>query len=256
MDSERTRRVTFARTLLRLGRVSNLPTVWTNCLAAAGLAAAETSGPPPSGALLVTAAIAMSAIYTGGMFLNDAFDREHDRAHAPERPIPAGAIGTGTVLGLGLLQLLLGVVGVAFASLRFGSGMDRAAVVSAVALVLLVVLYDLWHKNNPLSPLLMAGCRALVYVTVGLLAGGGHVEPALWLGSVGVALYVVGLTWLAKLEFRGLGLRRVGGFATFIAGISLVDAIFLAAGGRYLWALLACLGFPATLALQRWVRGT
>jgi len=256
MDSKRTRRVTLARTLLQLGRVSNLPTVWTNCVAAAGLAAAGTSAPLPSGALVATAAVAMSAIYTGGMFLNDAFDHEHDRTHAPERPIPAGAIRAGSVFGLGLVQLLLGVALVALAGAHFGTGMDSAALASAVALVLLVVLYDLWHKRNPLSPFLMAGCRALVYVTVGLLAGGGHAEPALWLGSVGMALYVVGLTWLAKLEFRGLSLERVGGFATFIAGISLVDGIFLAVAGRYAWALVACLGFPATLALQRWVRGT
>src|SRR5262249_53072219 len=72
------------RTLLVLGRVSNLPTVWSNCLAAWLLA----GGGPWSRLGLV--ALGSSFIYTGGMFLNDAFDIEFDRKHRPERPIISG----------------------------------------------------------------------------------------------------------------------------------------------------------------------
>lgn len=265
MDAGSARRVTLGRTLLRLGRISNLPTVWSNCLAAAGLATARAadsdgalvaSAAGSGGALVASAALAMSFVYTGGMFLNDAFDREHDRIHAPERPIPAGAIRPSTVLGLGFLQLLVGIVGIGLASARVGTGDSPAAIAAAIALVLFVVLYDLWHKQNPLSPLLMAGCRVLVYATVGLLVSGGHAQPVLWLGAALMLLYVVGLTWLAKAEARGLHFGRVGGFATLIAGISLVDAALLCAVGRWDWAGLAVLGFPSTLFLQRWVRGT
>ena len=67
---------------LLLGRVSNLPTVWTNTLAGATLAgAAVTPG------RLVLLAAAFSLLYTGGMYLNDAFDREVDARERPERPI-------------------------------------------------------------------------------------------------------------------------------------------------------------------------
>lgn len=254
MDQSAAPRVTFGRTLLRLGRISNLPTVWSNCLAGAGLGTAGLAFPGVR--LIALAAVSMSLVYTGGMFLNDAFDREHDRARAPERPIPAGTIRAGTVLGLGFLQLVLGILGVAVASVRFTDGGSPLAIAAAVALVLLVVLYDLWHKGNPLSPVLMGGCRALVYVTVGLLASDGRAQPAIWFGSVAILLYVVGLTWLAKAEARGFSLRRVGGFATLIAGISIVDALLLASVGRFAWAAVALSGFPATLWLQRWVRGT
>jgi hypothetical protein len=71
-----------------------------------------------------------------------------------------------------------------------------------------------------------------------------------------LAVYVIGLTWLGKLEGRGLRLHVPGGFATFIAGIALLDAGLLCAASRFDWAFLAALGFPATLALQRSVRGT
>src|SRR5437899_1088645 len=63
------------RTLLVLGRISNLPTVWSNCLAAWLLAG---GGPWSRFAILGTGA---SFLYTGGMFLNDAFDVEFDRKY-------------------------------------------------------------------------------------------------------------------------------------------------------------------------------
>ncbi|HEX2137225.1 MAG TPA: prenyltransferase, partial [Microvirga sp.] len=69
--SATTRRETLsAATLLRLGRVSNLPTVWTNVAAATAIA----GGDPLSGRAASVFA-AMTLFYLGGMYLNDAFDR-------------------------------------------------------------------------------------------------------------------------------------------------------------------------------------
>jgi hypothetical protein len=55
-------------TLLRLGRVSNLPTVWTNVLAGAVL-----SGGDWRNWRLGLMLVAMSSFYVGGMYLNDYF---------------------------------------------------------------------------------------------------------------------------------------------------------------------------------------
>ena len=74
------------RTLLVLGRVSNLPTVWSNCLAAWLLG----GGGATKDFLFIQ--LGASLLYLGGMFLNDAFDAEFDRQHRPERPIPSGLI--------------------------------------------------------------------------------------------------------------------------------------------------------------------
>jgi 4-hydroxybenzoate polyprenyltransferase len=82
------------------------------------------------------------------------------------------------------------------------------------------------------------------------LALGGLLQAALWLGfaaSVGIAL-----RWLRR---RGPG--DVGrAVVTMIAAIALLDALFLASAGRADLAVAAVLCFAATLALQRWVRGT
>jgi len=69
------------RTLLVLGRVSNLPTVWSNCLAGWWLSGGGNFWKLP---LLL---LGVSALYTGGMFLNDAFDAEFDQQRRASRPI-------------------------------------------------------------------------------------------------------------------------------------------------------------------------
>src|SRR6185295_9438522 len=83
-------------TLLKLGRVSNLPTVWTNVLAGTVLAADTVQGWRFAVVLL-----AMSLLYVGGMYLNDYFDRAIDAAERPSRPIPAGEISAAAVAAFG-----------------------------------------------------------------------------------------------------------------------------------------------------------
>src|SRR5713101_4665697 len=90
------------RTLLVLGRASNVPTVWSNCLAGWIL-----GGGGPHKRLLALCAGA-TLLYLGGMFLNDAFDAQFDLQHRPERPIPSGAIQASTVWKWGFLFLGLG----------------------------------------------------------------------------------------------------------------------------------------------------
>src|ERR1035438_6002811 len=83
------------RTLLVLGRVSNLPTVWSNCLAGWWLSGGGNFWKLP---LLL---LGMSALYTGGMFLNDAFDADFDQQRRAARPIPSGKVSAETVWHFG-----------------------------------------------------------------------------------------------------------------------------------------------------------
>jgi 4-hydroxybenzoate polyprenyltransferase len=81
-----TPRTGFA-TYLKIGRVSNLPTVWTNVLAGAFL-----SGHAADVTTLLWVMLAITLFYTGGMYLNDAFDADIDARERPNRPIPSGQI--------------------------------------------------------------------------------------------------------------------------------------------------------------------
>lgn len=88
---------------LRLGRVSNLPTVWTNVVAGVVLSGGTMDAFP-----LVLLIVALSLFYVAGMYLNDAFDRKTDARERPERPIPSGQVRPSTVFAIGFSLLLAG----------------------------------------------------------------------------------------------------------------------------------------------------
>jgi 4-hydroxybenzoate polyprenyltransferase len=291
MSAAATRNAVPFGTLLRLGRVSNLPTVWTNVLAATAIA-----GGDPASARTASVAFAMTLFYVGGMYLNDAFDRDIDARERPGRPIPAGEISAAAVFGLGFTLLALGCAIMALHGL--------ASALVGLTLAGAVVVYDVHHKGNALSPVLMGLCRALVYVGAAMVAAGA-IPTLVLIAAAGVFAHVVGLTYAAKQEtldkverlwplavlalplvvalpwmaagwtvvaawlalaavdlasVRLLKERRAPGavpraVATLIAGISLVDAVFVASVAP--WLALPCwAGFILTRALQRVVPGT
>lgn len=182
---------------LRLGRVSNLPTVWTNTLAGAllGGSGGDNGMLAPGLGLpkLVGLAGTMSLFYVAGMFLNDAFDREIDAKERPERPIPAGQVSAREVFsvgfgalggGVGLLYWQAGALAALFGALLAGN----------------IVLYDAWHKKNVLSPALMGACRVLVYVTAAFAATREPTMRPLLMGAAALFAYLMGLTYVAKQE--------------------------------------------------------
>ena len=132
---------------LRLGRVSNLPTVWTNALAASVLAGGGL------GAVLLPMLVIVSLLYTGGMYLNDAFDREFDAARYPSRPIPSGAVSPITVFALGGAQLVAAVALAAGVAVRRPQVSPMTgpllALVLAGAIVYYVLILDPVVRDHP-----------------------------------------------------------------------------------------------------------
>ena len=182
---------------LRLGRVSNLPTVWTNTLAgvvlAGGVAADRATLP-----LLV----ALSLFYTAGMYLNDAYDAEIDARERPERPIPSGRVSAGTVFAAGFGMMAAGLLLLAWVGYGMAGGTGIGPVVGGIGLGAAIVLYNRRHKDNPASPVLMGLCRVLVYVTAGLAVAPALPAP-LWTGALLLLCYLIGLTYIAKQETLG-----------------------------------------------------
>ena len=176
---------------LRLGRVSNLPTVWTNALAGVALAGAS-----PWQWAVLPAALGLSLAYLGGMYLNDAFDSAIDARERPSRPIPSGAIEANTVFALGF-ALLLAAVAVLAAAARGFDAPPEAAVLGGLALGGAIIGYNWNHKGNRFSPLTMAVCRLLAYVVAGLAATATVPGPLLAASAVSLC-YLIGLTYIAK----------------------------------------------------------
>lgn len=181
------------RTLLVLGRVSNVPTVWSNCLAGWLLGG---GGEWPRFALLCAGA---TLLYVGGMYLNDAFDAEFDAQHRRDRPIPSGAIKERMVWQIGIGSIVAG--------LFFLLSLGFATALLAILLGACIVLYDAVHKLVTLSPVLMALCRVFLYLVAASAGVTGVTGLALW-SAIALGFYVVGLSYLARKESAGVIVQR------------------------------------------------
>jgi 4-hydroxybenzoate polyprenyltransferase len=181
------------RALLVLGRISNLPTVWSNCLAGWLLGG---GGDWNRFAVLCGGA---TLLYVGGMYLNDAFDAEFDAEYRRERPIPSGTISRGSVWRLGVTMLVAGT------ALMFLFGFATA--IFGLLLAASILLYDWLHKMVTFSPLLMALCRLLLYLTAASAAVTGVTGLAMWSG-LALAAYIVGLSYLARKEATGVVIQH------------------------------------------------
>ena len=208
-------------TALRLTRVAQLPTVTSNVLAAIALAGAF-----PAPATIALVCFAMSLMYAAGVFLNDAFDRDHDREHRPDRPIPAGEVPAAVVFDTGFALLAFGIAMVALGALALGASWKP--VICAVALGSLIVHYNASHKDNRLAPLLMTLCRLCVYTTAGLLVradlcaelviGAGLLAAPFLLAPPGSPLVAfVALADAGACAFVGRSELAVASIAAFLA---------------------------------------
>src|SRR6478609_558411 len=179
---------------LRLGRVSNLPTILSNVIAGGLLSGADLSGNS-----LLLLGLAFCAFYVGGMFLNDAFDADYDRVHRPERPIPQGEVERSSVYTMGGALLVLGIMLVVGHGVLMENTVRTEPVLYALALAVCIVWYNADHENNWFSPALMGLNRVYVYATTAF-ALTPTPAPVLWYGCGAMMSYLVGLTYFAKQE--------------------------------------------------------
>jgi 4-hydroxybenzoate polyprenyltransferase len=226
--------------LLVLGRVSNLPTVWSNALAAWFLS----GGGWDAG--LLGAALAGSLAYYGGMAWNDVQDAEWDRARGKPRPIPEGRIGRRTAAGIAAATSAGGYGGL------WALGADLRWIAS---LALAVAAYTLWHKRWSGAIWLMGACRGFLLLAVASVPA--EPDRLVWMWAAALAVYVAGITLAARGE-DGSGRvpwpARLWLAAPAVAG---AEAWFRSEGAALGVAVAAWLGFVAwqTSALARLARG-
>jgi 4-hydroxybenzoate polyprenyltransferase len=230
---------------LALGRVSNLPTVWTNALAGVVLA-----GGAAGDARLPWILLAVSLCYVAGMYLNDAFDRDFDARHRPERPIPSGAVSAQTVFTAGFGMLAAGVVLLTWLGFGPVQGTGWPPAAAGIALAGAIVWYDLHHKDNAASPLLMGLCRALVYVAAACVVV-ARPPVAVYAGALMLLSYLIGLTYVARQEHLG---RVANLWPLLFLALPLAWTVRAALEGGFvavLWLLLAAWLLYALSFLRR-----
>jgi len=223
-----------ARALLTLIRPPNVFTAFADALA--GLLVLWAIGVPvPDRACAIL--LASGCLYLAGIVLNDVFDREIDARERPTRPIPSGAVdvGTATLLGVGLLAAGLAI------ALWIGPGPATIAAILACC----ILLYDGGLKATKVGPLVMGSCRGLD-LALGISAGlplDAHWPAIAVAGPIVLALYVTGLTYIARDEVDGNTTRRARTGLAFLAVL----------GAAVVVGLLVCPRLPASPWAWPWV---
>jgi 4-hydroxybenzoate polyprenyltransferase len=178
------------RAIFELCRISNLPTVWTNVLAAYIITRGQHWH---WDARLSWLLIGGSLLYSAGMMLNDAADIAWDRTHRPERPIPSGRISQRTVW----LMIASGMLG-GYAAMVWLGGAHAGL---TAALVAAIVGYDVYHKPWAGSVVIMGACRTLLYLAVASAVSKTWWDnPMLVAQALLLGAYIVGLTIAARSE--------------------------------------------------------
>jgi 4-hydroxybenzoate polyprenyltransferase len=226
--------IKYLQAFVRLGRISSIPTIWSNCLAGWLLS----GGGYPD--VFFAVCFGASCLYFGGVFLNDACDFRFDQVNRRERPIPAGQANIQTVVLCSVGWLALG----ALVLVSIGT----VTAFFTVLLVLCIVLYDLTHKIIAFSPAIMAVCRFLLYLIAGSAAENGLGGMSVWSG-VALGFFTGGVNYLEEKARSPAGVQY---WPVFFLATPIFFA-FLANAGGYLGSALffsALLGAWITLSLR------
>lgn len=247
----------------QLVRLPNVFTAFADIALAACVGVAVTTGGTDFAFWLraFLLALASGCLYTAGMVWNDYFDFAEDSESRPFRPLPSGRVTRRTAVVLGVGLMLVGLVLAGLAGLPGRAAWTGDPLVYALALAVLVLLYDGWLKRTPLGPVAMASCR-FFNVLLGLSVVGEEVfDMSMRVHVAGVVgVYIVGVTWFARTE-EGQSRRKHLGLAAGVMVAALALALVLksrlaAGSGSFLFPyLLVAFGFfvgvPAARAIQK-----
>lgn len=227
---------------LDLCRISNLPTVWTNVLAALVLATGDFDW---RNFLLL--ALAFSCFYCAGMCLNDLWDAEYDRKTRPGRPIPSGRVTPREAAGATMLLFAAALALLLLAPYK-------GALIVGALLTMVIVAYDRYHKEYPPTIILMPTSRLLVFIGTALAVSGTAGKGPL-LASTIQFIYVGTISITARHETRRGQSFPFPAVPLMIAVIALLDGIMLSIAVSPAWIGAGIAGMVLTLAGQRYVKG-
>ncbi|MDR1485672.1 MAG: UbiA family prenyltransferase [Planctomycetaceae bacterium] len=231
--------------VIQLLRISALPTLWSNVLAAYFI------GNGNNLSLLFFLLVSMSSIYLGGMVLNDYFDAETDAAERPERPIPSGKISLQTAFILGMCLVTFGVF-VGFVCPFIGDCSNyekRVAIGLVTVLFCCVIAYNAFLKKmSIIGPFTMGTCRIWCYLFVFFTVERNVlVLHVVW--SILVGSYVMCLTMLSRFEAESQKIQNWVGMALlFLIPIDAVACFFFVG---IIPAFFVVLLYPVAIALRR-----
>lgn len=236
----------MVKTFLTLCRVSNLPTVWMNVLTAALLAGQAYNLPLEPGTLVLLM-LSLSLFYMGGMSFNDYMDRHWDAQYQTFRPIPSGKISATTALIISLALFSAAQVLLLFAPQISGFYMG-------FLLLAVIIAYDAIHKATPLSVIVMASARLLVFAVTAYALTQEWVT-VIWIAGGLQFIYTLLVTVVARYEHRRQQNYSIPLIPLMIAGMAILDGLVLAVLVNPWWIFIGLVAAAMTRFGQKYVRG-
>ena len=174
-----------------LFRISNLPTVVSNTAVGVALGRAGANVPLESA---IPCAVAILFLYLAGVASNDAIDADWDSIERPERPVPSGRLSRGQAYRAAISAFALGLAVLA--------SIDLTALAVGAVLVVVITLYNMFHKQFAGSIVFVGAARGLVYLTGATAVGGAlTATKPIWF-ILTIAAYTIMFTLVARSEHQ------------------------------------------------------
>jgi 4-hydroxybenzoate polyprenyltransferase len=141
--------------------------------------------------------LASFCFYGAGLLMNDLADEAEDRRERPQRPLPSGAVTSGSVRAV-MIALILGGLGVLCLTHH------SQALILGGTLVLAMAFYNLVTKGWPIvGALNMGACRALS-IALGAVSGPlpSQIQSPATIVALLFGIYIAAVTNLARHETR------------------------------------------------------
>ena len=185
--------------------------------------------------LLTTTSI---LLYVVGIIINDYRDLEIDRKERPDRPLPAGKISPRSALAFVFVAAILAI----FLATLVGI----PSVLLAVILLITIIAYDCWLKNNFLGYFAIALARVINVVLgysagITLLISNQNEITRLSVILISTFLYVTAISYISRKEVESS--PKKSNFRISIGLLSLIPAIltFFTLMGVFKWDLFLSL---------------
>ena len=185
--------------------------------------------------LLMTTSI---LLYVVGIIINDYRDLEIDRKERPDRPLPAGKISPRSALAF----VFVATISAIFLATLVGI----PSVLLAVILLITIIAYDCWLKNNFLGYFAIALARVINVVLgysagITLLISNQNEITRLSVILISTFLYVTAISYISRKEVESS--PKKSNFQISIVLLSLIPAIltFFTLMGVFKWDLFLSL---------------
>ena len=177
-------------------------------------------------------------LYVVGIIINDYRDLEIDRKERPDRPLPAGKISPRSALAF--------VFVAAISAIFLATLVGIPSVLLAVILLITIIAYDCWLKNNFLGYFAIALARVINVVLgysagITLLISNQNEITRLSVILISTFLYVTAISYISRKEVESSPKKSNFQISTVL--LSLIPAIltFFTLSGVFKWDLFLSL---------------